>query len=170
MAFISGKKNFVGDRFPGIPNLRDRFWEIDANGFLKENWIYNDNFWIGKKRESSFNLVESSIASSVILSVDKTWDLFLNNLKLDYLVEGKNNASRYWKFNFYRVNSAFGLTLLKSGNTVLKNYDSLNLQLNLQDRLKLNDTLFYSLEITNYGNPGVLTLSGSIEYQPIKYN
>lgn len=167
MGLISGKRNSIGDRFPQNPQKSDRHSEIDAGGFLKETWVYNGDFWIGKELRSSFNLVKNSVASSVILSVDKSWDLFLTKLTLDYLVSGKNDATKYWQFNFYRVDRSYGLTLLKSGNTIAGNYDSLILPLDLQDRLAFNNTLFYSLDITNIGNPGIITLSGSLGYQSV---
>lgn len=144
--------------------------QLDGNGLLIETYQYNGYIWLGKPQKTYFNFSQISDASSIILSVDKKTDLFLNNLVLDYLVEGKNNAGKYWQFHLVRANDSLGFTLLKSANTIEAEYKSLNLQIELQDRLGFNNTLFYLLQINKIGNPGGLTLSGSLEYQPIQYS
>lgn len=173
MAIIRSNPNkklqAVASQFVGEPKIGDRFSQIDATGQVIEDWIFDGSIWISTSKKSEFNFIDLSSTKTIILSIDKDHDLLVDSLKIDYsiaeLARIPNINSNYWSLNLYRTNTALGKTLINSTGRLTDNYGSLTIPINLQDRINLNQTLFYQLEAEETGKQGNLSISGKLNYR-----
>lgn len=149
---------------PEAPPKGDRVVETDATGVVEKEWSYNGSSYVSLPMRSSFNYVNLAASISIILSVDKSYDLLLSNLQIDYAVTGRIGA-KYWKFDLYRVSKNANKILLKTQNTSSGDANSLMTPLNLEDKIGTNNTLYYQLEVSPSLGSGTLSCSGDLIYK-----
>lgn len=119
---------------------------------------------VDAKRNSSFNVNNLSASTEILIPIDTGVNLFVENLILNYRVNGNNDANRHWTYNLFKITNTFGWIFLTGGNTQANFFGSLNISLNIQD-LASNNIAFYLLQLQRVGNAGQLNLSGRLNYR-----
>lgn len=173
MVFINNKNKIVNDLAEWQItkqelNAGDWCKEVNLQGETTEIWTYNGNLWLGRDQKSDFNFLDINASKNIILTINKQYDLYIKTLLLNYIINGKNEPGKYWNFNLYIVDKNLNKILinsLNSLNSLNQTFDSLTVNINLQDKIVLNNTLFYLLEAKKIGNSGILSISGNLNYQ-----
>lgn len=151
-----------------IPQIGDKWTQVDSTGQPIEKWTWNGVFWISKPLFSLVNAIRLTSTSDVIISINKDNNLLIDKITIDYSISGVNDTNRRWNFELLRVSDSFSLASLGSINSLPNLFASKQILINQQDNLLLTNTIYYLLRITRVGNAGTLSLTADLNYRKTK--
>lgn len=104
--------------YPYTQVMGSRWVEYDSNNIYRETWFWNGTYWLSVDRIGVTFSLNSSATVSTFFSQPQidtptgivNANMFLLNLKVDFLLSALSDGSNNWKLQFHSVSSTGSFT------------------------------------------------------------